>query len=104
MPNGKRFLVFTSYFFFLPQLIGCKDRFDEGFSAGYAAGVSDTTTRLKLEHEQKMLELDRQRASTNAVTSVQTCGGAGVNLNGRYYEGGKTGCVRVYSDGRVVRY
>ena len=85
-------------------LVGCKDKYQEGYQVGYSDGVRSMESRLK-ESEEKLETLKRQ--STNySYSSVTTevCGGNGVNSNGKYYSGGKTGCVRVYSDGRVERY
>lgn len=77
-------------------LYGCKDRYKEGYDIGYSDGVAITENRLKNEYEEKNNRL--------SVTSTEVCGGGGVNVNNKHYAGGKTGCVRVYSDGRVVRY
>ena len=87
----------------LVTLSGCKDKFDEGYQSGYINGVYDTEQRLKKEHEEKISELERKNRNSYSVTSTEVCGG-GVNLNGKYYSGGKTGCVRVYSNGRVEKY
>ncbi len=84
-------------------LYGCKDRYQDGYDAGYAAGVSFTETRLRSEYEEKLRNFE-EKANRLSVTSTEVCGGGGVNVNNKHYPGGKTGCVRVYSDGRVVRY
>jgi hypothetical protein len=48
--------------------------------------------------------MQRAQAPEPAVSSTAACGGNGITLNGKHYSGGKTGCVKVYSDGRVERY
>lgn len=93
---------------FIAALVGCADKYQEGFQVGYAQGSADAETRVRADFEQKIEALERQKASNyssySATTSTEVCGGAGVNLNGRHYSGGKTGCVRVLSDGRVEKY
>lgn len=93
----------------LVALSGCSDRYEEG----YAQGFSDATAQATATAEQKCQEtIEREMAScraaiTNEVHSyVQTtvCGGGGVNVGRRHYSGGKTGCVRVFSDGTVEQY
>jgi hypothetical protein len=85
-------------------LSGCKDKFQEGYQSGYIDGAYDTELKLKKEYEIKISELERKNQNSFSVTSTEVCGGSGVNLNGKHYSGGKTGCVRVYSNGRVERY
>lgn len=85
-------------------LTGCKDKFQEGYESGYADGVNATEQRLKKEYEEKISDLERKSRNSFSVTSTSVCGGGGVNLNGKHYSGGKTGCVRAYSDGRVEKY
>lgn len=95
-------LLFISLF--LPIiLLGCKDKYQEGYQIGYSDGVRSMES--KLEESEKKLQ-DEKRKSQYSFSSVSTevCGGTGVNLNGKHYSGGKTGCVRVYSDGRVEKY
>lgn len=94
---------FVVIFFVILILGGCKDRYQEGYVAGYSDGVLQTENRLKNEYEEKFRNLD-DKSSRLSVTSTEVCGGSGVNVNNKHYPGGKTGCVRVYSDGRVVRY
>jgi hypothetical protein len=84
-------------------LSGCSDRYQEGYDAGYSDGAITTEKRLKREYEERLAEQKRDSFSYSS-TSVETCGGAGVTVNGKHYQGGKTGCVRVYSDGRVRQY
>lgn len=93
----------------LIALSGCSDRYQEGYEQGF----SDATTQATAVAEQKCQETIEQEmrscraAITNEVSSyVQTtvCGGGGVNVGKRHYASGKTGCVRVFSDGRVEQY
>ena len=92
-----------STFLVLILLAGCKDKYQEGYQIGYSDGVK--SMEFKLDESEKKLQ-DEKRKSQQSFSSVSTevCGGSGVNLNGKHYSGGKTGCVRVYSDGRVVKY
>lgn len=84
-------------------LFGCKDKYQEGYQSGYVDGVIQTENRLKKEYEEKLQD-QKVRNRSFSVYSTEVCGGGGVNVNQKHYEGGKTGCVRVYSDGRVERY
>lgn len=90
-------------------LTGCGNKYEEGFQAGYAQGSSDAGARVRADYERRLAKIEYEASSRSSSTyagSVQTevCGGSGVNLNGKHYSGGKTGCVRVLSDGRVERY
>lgn len=89
-------------------LTGCADKYEEGFKAGYAQGSKDAELSVRAEFERKVRDLEREVSSNahrySAASSTEVCGGAGVNLNGKHYSGGKTGCVRVMSDGRVERF
>jgi hypothetical protein len=88
-------------------LAGCTDKYQEGYQEGYAQGARETEVRVRAEYEQKMeaLQSDASYApSYTATVSTEVCGGNGVNLNGKHYSGGKTGCVRVLSDGKVEKY
>jgi len=89
-------------------LSGCS-RYEEGFKAGYSQGSADAETRVRADYEQRLAVLEseassKSSASYSATVQTEVCGGSGVNLNGKHYSGGKTGCVRVLSDGRVERY
>ena len=91
----------------VPFLLGCEAKYQEGYAAGYTQGVSQTENRLARKYEQELADANRRQsfpASYASVTSTSACGGNGINLNGKRYSGGKTGCVEVFSDGRVVRY
>ena len=99
----KNIFIVTLAIISLSFLSGCKDKFQEGYESGYADGTNATEQRLKKEYEEKISDLERKSRNSFSVTSTSVCGG-GVNLNGKYYSGGKTGCVRVYSDGRVEKY
>jgi hypothetical protein len=111
----KNFIVRIVLFYSVVALIaisniGCKDRYQEGYDVGYAEGFS----QAKIDAEKRCIDsleeersscLDRSYSSgSHSGYSTEVCGGGGVTANGKHYEGGKTGCVRVYSDGRVVRY
>jgi hypothetical protein len=84
-------------------LIGCKDKYREGYQIGYSDGVRSMESKLE-ESEKKLQEEKSKSQYSFGSVSTQVCGGTGVNLNGKHYSGGKTGCVRVYSDGRVEKY
>jgi hypothetical protein len=90
--------------------LGCKDRYQEGYDAGYADGFSKAKIGVEKRCEEKLEEEKRScRDKTYSFGysggySTEVCGGGGLTANGKHYEGGKTGCVRVHSDGRVVRY
>ena len=45
-----------------------------------------------------------QSYTSTTYTTTEVCGGGGVNVGGRHYSSGQTGCVRVLSDGTVQRY
>lgn len=90
---------------------GCSDRYDEGYWAGYAAALAEaqpTTDGLKAALDQcETAKGDAYSTGAgNILRSVttQVCGGGGVTLNGNHVRPGKTGCVRVFSDGSVERY
>ncbi len=95
-----KWIVMLSFIFLLS---GCKDKYQEGYQSGYVDGVIQTENRLKKEYEEKLQDQKITNRSFS-VYSTEVCGGGGVNVNQKHYEGGKTGCVRVYSDGRVERY
>ena len=88
-------------------LAGCADRYDEGYAIGFEAGEEAARARAASRCEEQLAEqkeeLTSREPSTPYVTT-EVCGGTGVNVNGRHVSGGKTGCVRVYSDGLVQRY
>lgn len=87
------------------SLLGCKDRYQEGYEAGYADATDEVTQEMRAKCESEVSEA-REESCSYSYSSVvtETCGGAGVNFNGKYISPGKTGCVRVYSDGRIERY
>jgi hypothetical protein len=88
-------------------LTGCGKKYEEGLQEGYARGAADAEARVRGELEPQIASLKQQYSSSVSslqISSTSSCGGSGINLNGKYYSGGKTGCVRVYSDGRVERY
>lgn len=98
---------------FLVSLVsfGCSDRFKEEYEKGYQAGYAEGQYYAEKECDEK---LKKERTTCqeeiesltreSSFSSTEVCGGGGVNLNGRHYAGGKTGCVRVFSNGKVERY
>lgn len=89
-------------------LVACKDRFDEGYAAGYAEASAAVRKTVEEQCETKVRSCERAASSYTppSFSSVTTevCGGGGVTFNGKHYKPGKTGCVRVFSDGRVQRW
>ena len=86
-------------------LAGCEDKYQQGYQQGYSEGASFAENKMNKECDEKLSKQERDATSSSySVTSTEVCGGGGVNLNGKHYSGGKTGCVRAYSDGRVERY
>jgi hypothetical protein len=90
---------------------GCSDRYKEEYERGYQAGYTDGLNDAGKECEAR-LEDERSTCYSRmgslsrspSFTSTEVCGGGGVNVNGKHYPGGKTGCVRVFSNGKVERY
>ena len=87
-------------------IAGCKDRYDEGYASGYVDG---SAAGEKIGFEKAMDQRDAESSAIESYASssyvtTEVCGGSGVNVNGKHYAGGKTGCVRVFSDGKVQRY
>lgn len=90
---------------------GCSERYKEEYEKGYQAGYADGQHDARNECDEK---LKKERTTCQeeiesltrepSATSTEVCGGGGVNFNGRHYAGGKTGCVRVFSNGKVERY
>lgn len=80
---------------------------DSGYVAGYDYGVAVTEKRLndliELQAE-KIRRLESQSTTYSGAYSTEVCGGNGVNVNNKHHSAGKTGCVRVYSDGRIEKY
>jgi succinate dehydrogenase/fumarate reductase-like Fe-S protein len=73
----------------------------------YLEGVSVTEKKLNevIELlEEKIKRQERQSTYTSGISSTSVCGGGGVEVNGKHHGAGKTGCVRVYSDGRIEKY
>jgi len=102
-------MKFQTLFLLLTTLTfatGCNDRFQEGYSAGYKDGLA-TGEKLgleKFEQEYAAKLLTSQSYAPTTYTTTEVCGGGGINVGGKHYSGGKTGCVRVLSDGTVQRY
>jgi len=94
----------------LVVLCGCEDKYQTGYAAGHAAGYAQANAAAERRVAEVRAELERENRDANAIresfNSVETtvCGGGGVNLNGKHYSGGKTGCVQVLSNGTVRRY
>lgn len=87
-------------------ITGCKDRYEEGYATGYEDGFA---AGEKMGFEKAMAQRDAESRAIESYASTphvrtEVCGGSGVNVNGKHYDGGKTGCVRVFSDGTVKRY
>lgn len=104
---------FPWYIIIMPTifgLIGCdyrfQDGYDQGYAKGYTAGLQEASELAAKRCDERVDALANSCRSARYSSSVSTqvCGGDGVTLNGKHYPGGKTGCVRVYSDGRVERF
>lgn len=91
-------------------LIGCADKYTEGHEAGYQSGYrqgfDDANKQATAACEERLRRERREcsEASSPTYSSTEVCGGGGVNVSGKHYPPGKTGCVRVHSDGRIERY
>jgi len=105
-PSSKAsfFMLFSA----LLLLSGCRDRYQEGHDAGFIDGFiagsksSDESCEQKIENAKEMCEQNSRPSFSSYSTEV--CGGSGTSVNGKFYPAGKTGCVRVFTDGRVERY
>ena len=88
----------------------CTDRYQEGYEAGRIAGAiearaaSERACAIRVAEAEQACQTNNRAQNSPSFVTTEVCGGTGVHLNGKHYPGGKTGCVRVYSDGRVVRY
>ena len=78
---------------------GYDDGYAQGQKAGYDAGYAQGHSEGEREGRYATLY-----DYSSAVTTVEVCGGGGTNVGKKYVPPGKTGCVRVYSDGRYERY
>lgn len=97
-------LLLTS-FGVLVLLAGCNDRYEEGYRMGYSEGRSAGYAEAKKAAEEEQERRQRMTSAFSASSvATQVCGGGGVTVNGRHHSPGKTGCVRVLSDGTVQRY
>jgi hypothetical protein len=88
-------------------LAGCEDKYQKGYDKGYADGVAVTEIKfneLMQQEKDKVKSLERQSNSYSNSYSTEVCGGNGVDVNGKHHSAGKTGCVRVHSDGRIEKY
>lgn len=103
-PRNKLVLVISSLIF-----VGCTDRYEEGFQKGFADGfeqataIQNTICSEKIDEQKRFCGATSEFSSGSGGYSTEVCGG-GANVNGEHHKGGKTGCVRVFSDGRVERY
>jgi len=91
-------------------LQGCEDRYAEGYQDGYDEALAAAESRFKMkvaaleECEDEQSEAYYGGGASYRSVTTEVCGGAGVNLNGKHISPGKSGCVRVYSDGTIERY
>lgn len=99
-------MVMRTFYLVLLVLMasGCSDKIGDAYNSGFADGVKATEQRLQGEFERKLRDMERSCSNYGSSGSTEVCGGNGVNVNGKHYSGGKTGCVRVFEDGRVQRY
>lgn len=104
IPCNKLVWVICSLFF-----VGCTDRYEEGFQKGFADGfeqataIQNTICSEKIDKQKRFCSTASEFSLGSGGYSTEVCGG-GVNVDGKYHKGGKTGCLRVFSDGRVERY
>lgn len=88
----------------------CSDAYDAGYAAGLAAGSSrDSEAAQEVQKAQERkpdLSSGEQEASgwNSGPTATEVCGGGGVDIGTEHIEPGDSGCVRVFSDGRIERY
>jgi hypothetical protein len=102
-----KILLITTCAVLTLTLSGCKDKYKEGFDDGFVQGTASTEARLRKEMDEKIETLKREseRSTYNyGGLSTGVCGGGGVTVNGKHHSPGKTGCVRVHSDGRIEKY
>jgi hypothetical protein len=86
-------------------LAACNDRYEEGYRSGYNDGViAGEKLGLEKATAQQRMAPRYEPVTESRSVSTSVCGGGGVNLNGKHIKPGKTGCVRVMSDGTVQRY
>jgi hypothetical protein len=104
--NLRTYIAVLAVLMLAVGLGGCKDRYDEGYANGFLEGSAEATTRAELMCTAKVENAKRDCSPAYSPQSYTTevCGGGGVNVRGKHYPSGKTGCVRVYGDGRVVSY
>jgi hypothetical protein len=80
----------------------CEDRYQLGYDAGYAAAFEAGAQAAREECETAASALGDYTLEPSVATEV--CGGDGVNVNGKHFSPGPTGCVRVYDDGTSKSY
>jgi hypothetical protein len=85
----------------------CKQAYDAGYKAGLAAGTLNATKAAK-GTDAFAPEMEASAAAqpnwTSGPVFTEVCGGAGVDVGSSHIEPGESGCVRVFSDGRIERY
>jgi len=86
-------------------LLGCGPSVDDRLSESYAKGYADGYEQGKLdgaamERDNAARQSSYEESSIAPHVVVEKCGGGTVTLNGKSIRSGKTGCVRVWSDGR----
>jgi hypothetical protein len=110
MTQAHKLLTFLPMAVLVTVLSGCADRYKEGYEAGvesgFRQGFDEATKQSRAECEERV---DRQRdrcsiSNSRTYSSTEVCGGGGVTVGGKHHPAGKTGCVRVFADGRVERY
>jgi hypothetical protein len=90
-------------FVILGLLAGCRDRFEEGYRAGYADGMVYGVEIAK-ERARAPTAVEQSKSEFPPTLTTEVCGGGGVTVDGKHYRPGKTGCARVMGDGTVQRY
>lgn len=106
-------------FWTIPCLVvlisACTQETDAEHKQAYEAGYADASVKLKNVYERRVQEMEAthrrevevlksQIPGPSLTQSTEICGVDGANVNGRHIDGGKTGCVRMYSDGRYERF
>ncbi len=98
---------FVLLFLLSIAISACEDQHKKFYSEGYSQGFADAQRKFRKECDEKIDETKNHQESSSygyGVSSTEVCGGDGVNVGSKHYSAGKTGCVRVFSDGRVEKY
>lgn len=87
-------------------LQGCDDRYAEGYQDGHDEALAEVERRIAEieEYEDEQSEASYGGGVNYRSVTTEVCGGGGVNVDGKHISPGKSGCVRVYSDGTTERY